>query len=371
MAHHGDGFLGRVDVGDLLQASSTPRNSSIRIVWQKPIKVLRGYLATRAATDKTSSNMLQIISTCRLCEELALVDEFVPQSIWRMVRGKDRLAGRGSSQGWGSLEVLQCMAKRASRAEDKIVVALAVPSIIYCLRISEAASIRSIDLVQDEAFVRFYDFKCKDKWIKHPAGVHVCRIIRFIRLQMAIQGRRVALPVFSGGAKKLGQAMARLLSDFEFRDLRWHCWRRAGATMFTRPAGSMCELMALGRWRSLRVARKYVAKWDALPWTGGVVPWPQVEMGTTSKWRYGFEPFRAREFWPKRQFMRDDGWETEGSDAEGVGKCVRGCGDTTSTADVGQGVKRAAQVGTTESKAQSSVKGRHAVGSKSRESNKR
>ena len=94
------------------------------------IKVLRGYLALRAATDKTWSNMRQIISACRLCEELALVDEFVPKSMWRMVRGKDRLAGRGSSQGWGSPEVLECMAKRASRAEDKIVVALAVLSII-------------------------------------------------------------------------------------------------------------------------------------------------------------------------------------------------------------------------------------------------
>ena len=136
-----------------------------------PIKVLPGYLASRAATDKTSSNMQQIISACRLCEELALVNEFVPPSIWRMVRGKDRLAGRGSSHGWGSLEVLECMAKRASTAEDKIMVALAVSSIIYCPRISEAASIRSINLVQDEAFVRFYNFKCKDKWIKRPAGM--------------------------------------------------------------------------------------------------------------------------------------------------------------------------------------------------------
>ena len=58
--------------------------------------------------------MRQIISACRLCEELELVKEFVPRGIWRMVRGTDRMAGRGHSQGLGSLEVLETMAKRCS-----------------------------------------------------------------------------------------------------------------------------------------------------------------------------------------------------------------------------------------------------------------
>ena len=53
------------------------------------------------------------------------------------------------------------MAKRVPRAEGRLVVALAALSIVCCLRISEAASIRSIE----EAFVRFYDFKCKDNWV--------------------------------------------------------------------------------------------------------------------------------------------------------------------------------------------------------------
>ena len=39
--------------------------------------------------------------------------------------------------------------------------------------------------------------------------------------------------------------------------------------MFVRAGGSMAELMAWGRWRSLHVARKYVARWDAMPWIGG------------------------------------------------------------------------------------------------------
>ena len=155
-------------------------------------------------------------------------------------------------------------------------------------------------------------------------------LIGFMRLQLAIQGRKVALPVFKGGARKLGQAMATLLQENGFKDLRWPCWRRAGATMFTRARRGMCELRASGRSRSLRLARKYVVKWDSLPWTGGVVPWPQVEGGTPTTWGYEFESFRAREFWPRRQFMwddDDDGWETEGSNAEETGKCLPQCGE--------------------------------------------
>ena len=56
---------------------------------------MRGYLALRAAMDKASSNMPQIVSPFRLCEELALVDEFVPKSIWRMVKGQGHIGRYG------------------------------------------------------------------------------------------------------------------------------------------------------------------------------------------------------------------------------------------------------------------------------------
>ena len=135
---------------------------------------------------------------------------------------------------------------------------------------------------------------------------------------------------------------------------------RAGATMFMGARGSMCELIAWGRWQSLRVARKHVAKWDSLPWTAGVVPWPQVESGTPTMWRYEFEPFRAWEFWPRRQFMRDgdDGWKAKGSNAEGIGRCVSRCGEDAAAIDVIQGTKRTVQVGANKGRCQSSVKRR-------------
>ena len=64
---------------------------------KRMLEVLRGYLAGKASSNQKSSNMRQIICACRLCEELELVAEFIPKGIWRMVRGKDRLAGRGRS----------------------------------------------------------------------------------------------------------------------------------------------------------------------------------------------------------------------------------------------------------------------------------
>ena len=87
----------------------------------------------------------------------------------------------------------------AQSMEEKIVVGLSILSVAYCMRVSEAASVRGIILVQDEAYIRFYDFKTKDRWVKRPAGTYICRIIGFIRLQMAIQGRSPQLTVFRGG----------------------------------------------------------------------------------------------------------------------------------------------------------------------------
>ena len=149
--------------------------------------------------------MRQIISACRLCEELELVKEFMPKGIWRMVRGKDRMAGRGQSQDWGSVEVVETMAKRVQSAEDKLVVVLAILSVAFCLR-----------------------------------------------------------------------------------------------------------------------------------------PWPRIMPGVPTKCKYDPEPFRAKEFWPQRQFIRDhhDGWETEGSDADGVGATVLGERGACGVPEVVQGAKR-------------------------------
>ena len=110
--------------------------------------------------------MRQIISVVRLCEELELLEVVVPKSMWRMVRGKDRMTGKGPSQGWVSLEVVDTTAKRARTYKDKIVVSLAILSVVFGLQTSEAVSMRGVDLDQESAFVQFYDFKTKDKWVK-------------------------------------------------------------------------------------------------------------------------------------------------------------------------------------------------------------
>ena len=91
------------------------------------------YLSTKAMTNQKSSNMRLIVSAYRLCEELELMEEFVPKGTWFMVRGKDWLARLGASQGWGSLETLEAMAKRVRNAEEKIVVPMAKLSVVYCL----------------------------------------------------------------------------------------------------------------------------------------------------------------------------------------------------------------------------------------------
>ena len=59
--------------------------------------------------------------------------------------------------------------------------------------------------------------------------------------------------------------MERLLQSTEYQGITWHVWRRAVATMFISRGATMPQLLQWGRWRSLRVARKYIARWDRAP----------------------------------------------------------------------------------------------------------
>ena len=285
-----------------------------------PKIVLQKYLFGLAQRHTTASGMRQAISACRLLEELGICPIFVPSNAWRLVRGKERLAGAGRSQRWGSLEVLEVMGRRAQSPHERLVAALAVLSTAYCLRIGEAASIRAVDLLQSKSSIRFFDQKSKRQWVTRPAGSYIDRLSGFLRLQVSIQGRSPYLPIIAGGTRALSATMSRLLEGTEFHGITWHAWRRAGATMFMRAGGTMPELLQWGRWKSLRVARKYVARWDGVPRARGKVPWPVVIPGSVGDWRYEWREFKANNLWPPRQFIRDTDleWCTDDSGAEDV-----------------------------------------------------
>ena len=310
-----------------------------------PKIVLRKYLFGLAQRHTTASGMRQAIGACRLLEELDICPTFVPSNAWRLVRGKERLAGAGRWQRWGSLEVLEVMGHRAQSPHERLVTALAVLSTAYCLRIGEAASIRAVDLLQSKSSIRFFDLKSKRQWVTRPPGSYIDRLSGFLRLQVSIQGRSPYLPIVAGGTWALSATMSRLLEGTEFHGITWHAWRRAGATMFMRAGGTMPELLQWGRWKSLRVARKYVARWDGVPWARGKVPWPVVIPGSVGDWRYEWREFKANNLWPPRQFIRDTDlqWCTDDSGAEDVDD-QSGAPDV--QFDVGvpaQGVKRAAR----------------------------
>ena len=91
-----------VDVCTFQQTTFMANTSDPRII-------LRKYLFSQAQRHAMASGIQQAISACRLLQELDLCPQFVPQNVWRLVRGKERLASTGRSQRWGSLEVLDTM----------------------------------------------------------------------------------------------------------------------------------------------------------------------------------------------------------------------------------------------------------------------
>ena len=172
-----------------------------------PKVVLRLSLLSMAQRHTTASGMRQAINACRLLEELDPCAPFVPKNAWRLVRGKQRMASQGRSQRWGSLGVLEAMGSRTQSPQERMVIALALLSTAYCLRLNEAANIRAIDLQQSAWSIRFYDQKSRRQWVTRPFGDYMNRIFGFLRLQVSIQGRAPYLQVVASGAR----AMAKLL----------------------------------------------------------------------------------------------------------------------------------------------------------------
>ena len=115
--------------------------------------------------------MRQAILACRLLEESKIAASFIPRSIWRVVRAKDKVA-HPAARGWGSLSAPAIMAETASTDEELLVTALSILSIAFCQRIGETLSIRVQDIVQSGVTAAFFNEK-------RPAtdGSHVQRVL--------------------------------------------------------------------------------------------------------------------------------------------------------------------------------------------------
>ena len=260
----------------------------------------------------------QAISACRMLEEMGIANTFVPGAVWRAVRAKDR-CGKFRARGWGSLAAVWTMAQAAELDEDLLVCTSSILATTFCLRISESASIRVQDLDPTAATISYFDKKTRRCWITRPASTYVVRLMGFARAAALRLGRKPFQPLVKGGAKVLQASLVRLLGAGQYDHLRWHCWRRLGATLLIRHGATVQELLAWGRWRSVKSARRYVATWEDRPWTNEHLPRPALVEGKVGQWQFIKGTARtARSLWPMslsagRQL---DGWRSDGSDAD-------------------------------------------------------
>ena len=281
---------------------------------ESPILVLREYLLALYRTQQTSSDMRQAISACRLLEEAEIADGFIPRSIWRIVRAKDKVAHL-AARGWGSLSALATMAANAVADEELLVTAPAIVAIACCNRIGDTASIRVQDVDQSGGSISFFDRKTRMRWIKRPVSSYIRGLLGFIRATALRLGRRPSQNLVKGGPAAIQSTMVRLLANSEHSHLRWHAWRRMGATtMFIRNGATMQELMSWGRWKSVTVTRRYIATWDDCPWEDTTLPRPTLQGQSPGDWRFESGSRTSRSFWPASVLSRQDTWESDGSD---------------------------------------------------------
>ena len=210
------------------------------------------------------------------------------------------------------------MAQAAESDEDLLVCTSAILATAFCLRISESASIRVQDLDPTTATISYFDKKTRRCWITRLASTYVVRLMGFARAALRL-GRKPFQPLVKGGAKVLQASMVKLLGAGQYDHLRWHCWRRLGATLLIRHGAAVQELLAWGRWRSVKSARRYVATWEDSPWTHEHRPRPALVEGEIGRWQLIKGTARiAKSLWPMSLAAgrRLDGWRSDGSDAD-------------------------------------------------------
>ena len=141
----------------------------------------------------------------------------------------------------------------------------AVLAVALCLRISESTSIRAETLDLPAAIVSFYDKKTRRCSITCPASTCIVRLMGFARAAALRLGRKPFQPLVKGGARALRATLVKLLGEGQYDHLRWHCWRRLGATLLIRHGTTVQKVLTCGRWRTVKAARRYVATWEDSP----------------------------------------------------------------------------------------------------------
>ena len=282
---------------------------------QTPIK---DYLLEHFRGQLTSSDIRQAISACRMLEEMGITNNFVRRAVWRGVRAKDRCS-KFRARGWGSLAAIWTMAQAAESDEDLLVCTSAILATTFCLRISETASIKVQDLDPTAATISYFNRKTRTCWITRPATTYIVRLMGFARAAALRLGRKPFQPLVKGGAKVLQASLVRLLREGQYDHLRWHCWKRLGATLLIRHGATVRELHAWGRLRSVKYARRYVATWEDSPWNDEHLPRPTLVEGKVGQWQFIKGITRtARSLWPMSLAARRrlGGWRSDGSDMD-------------------------------------------------------
>ena len=189
-------------------------------------------------------------------------------------------------RGWGSLAPIWTMARAAESDEDLLVCTSAILATTFCLRITESASIRVQDLDPTAATVSYCDRKTRRCWVTRPASTYIVRLRGFARAAALRLGRKPFQPFVKGGAKVLQASLVRLLGEGQYDHLCWHYWRRLGATLLIMHGATIQELLAWGRWRSVKSPRRYVATWEDSPWSDEHLPRPALVEGKIGQWQF-------------------------------------------------------------------------------------
>ena len=237
----------------------------------------RGQSAGPALPRSQESGTRNLLSGVRLLEKMGLVPTTVDTGDWLVVKALAKRAARGRQpKQWATVGDLEALGRYQPHWAWARVYLLALLSVVYCLRISDAASITWAGIATPGQFT-FFDLKVNKCWATYPLAPYLDKLRAAVaRLRRADHAEDA--PIVPGGTATLRALWQEFTKNTCAQGKGWHCLKRLGAAAFRAMGGSLYGLQVWARWHSIAMPRLYSGHPASWQWaTTAILPDPEAD----------------------------------------------------------------------------------------------
>ena len=228
-----------------------------------------------AAQGRQSATLRGVVSSVQMVERPEPVPTTFRPLHWLRCEAPHKLCCPRPPKGvWAEEDTFRSIA--VGGPADGILTAVAALAAAHCSRVSEAASLRLVDL-ETLYRITFYDYKVRDQYVTAHVGAWGEAWRR--RLRTVVAHRPKFLPVFPN-SDALQDALRRRLLGTHRDAMGWQGCKRCGAAAMAAAGAHIRAIAIWSRLSSKQQATEYAGAppdgaWGAPP----MLPWPGSDVG--------------------------------------------------------------------------------------------